>query len=168
MLNRLTNSRMVWLVVGLLAGLCVSYFWPHEPVRAAATDRNDKFALATAILGDGGNGPTEGIFALDFLTGRLTGAALNRDSRAFVAFYIANVAADFGIDAGQSPKYAIISGLAQPPNRAGRQFASSYLYIGELTTGQVRCYAIPYRITARPIPTPVPLIPVAFFQFREP
>ncbi|MGH7202722.1 MAG: hypothetical protein ACREJB_19100, partial [Planctomycetaceae bacterium] len=94
--QRVTESRAAWLVVGVAAGLCVSYFWPHEPARAAATDSNDKFALATCNVDL--TETTEAIFVLDFVTGRLQGAVMNNRVGKFTNFYFRNIAADFQLD----------------------------------------------------------------------
>ena len=163
MLNRMSESRTMWLVVGVLIGLGISYFWPHEPALAATSDRNDKFALATAPV----SVEMDLIFVLDFLTGRLHGAAMNRQGTGFAAFYVRNIAADFNVDPQAEPKYAIVGGRAAFPNRAGAQFANCALYVAELSSGRVAAYKVPYRITNRPVLTPVPLIPLAFFPFRE-
>ncbi len=163
MLNRVSESRILWLVVGVMIGLGISYFWPHEPALAIASDRNDKFALATVPV----SVDLDMIFVLDFLTGRLHGAALDRQGTGFAARYIRNVAADFNVDPQAEPKYAIVAGRAAFANTAGAQFANGVLYVSELSSGRVVAYKIPYRITNRPIPIPLQLFPFANFGFRE-
>src|SRR5689334_4178618 len=100
-----TDRRMVWLLLGVLAGIGLSALWPTEQVHAIATDRSDRFAVCTV---DVGPGTPDAVFVLDFLTGRLTGAMLNPQSGIFTNFYFRNVAADFIIDPNAKAKYAII------------------------------------------------------------
>lgn len=159
------RDRMLWLAVGLAAGLAVAYVWPHEPALANATDRSDNYALTTAqaALID----PIEGIFTLDFLTGDLKGAVLNRQVGKFTAFYYRNVTQDFGLDASAQPRYTIMTGAAQLTNRGGVTFAPAVIYVAELTSGKVACYAFPWRETSSRTPV-IPLVPVDSFQFRQP
>jgi hypothetical protein len=166
MRNPFSDSRRVWLVVGLLAGLAIANFWPHEQAYAVATDRDAQFALCTlqvSIID-----PIEGVFVLDFLTGSLKGAVINRTTGMFTAYYFRNLAADFGIDPKLEPHYAMVGGQAQLPAAGGGLTpASSLIYIGELTSGKVIAYAFPWRESPAPNP-PIPVEPVANFQFRQP
>lgn len=158
------DRRTVWLLTGLLAGIGLASIWPHEPLEAAASDRNEKFAVVTAQLGLG----AEGVFILDFLTGRLTGAALSkmRNGTGFVHFYYRNVAEDFQVAGSATPYYAITTGFADIQNRGGAQWGDSAVYVAELNSGTMKAYAIPYRIT-QVVQQPVPLVPLAQFPFRE-
>lgn len=158
------NARRVWLFVGFIVGYAVASYWPTTPVSAATSDRNEKFAMVTAPLSIG----VEGVFVLDFLTGRVWGGALGRSGNrsGFLQIYHRNVADDFKINPNAEPFYAISTGTADIPNVSGVQYASSVLYVGEMTSGKVAAYAIPFRITNRKIPVQ-PMIPVDFFSFRE-
>ena len=159
------DRRMVWLFAGVLAGIGLASVWPHEPLDAATADRNEKFAIVTAPLGIN----SEGVFVLDFLTGRLTGAALNRVRGGGVGFtnlYYRNVAEDFQVAGNATPNYAISSGITEIPNAGGVQWGNSVIYVAEMNSGKVAAYGVPYRITQVAQP-PVPLVPVGNFPFRE-
>ena len=84
-----TNYKLVWLTAGLVAGISIASIWPHEPLSAATADRNEKFGLITAAV----NSEAEAVFVIDYLTGRLSGALLNRTRQgtAFVNFYYRNL-----------------------------------------------------------------------------
>lgn len=171
------RNQLLLLACGLVAGLCISAFWPHEPARAVTTDRNDKFALVTVPVTAGVTGgvagvpgpgalPLEGVFVLDFLTGRLQGGVLNNRSGKFVHAYYRNVAADFQIDPTAQPNYAIVGASANLPGARGVTPAAGVIYVAELTSGKVIAYSFPYRETNRPIP-PMEMSPLDMFQFRE-
>lgn len=167
MSNRVTDHRMIWLAIGVAAGLCLSYFWPHEPALAVTTDRNSKFAMATCEISSvSAYGGAEGIFVLDFLTGQLTGAILNNKTGTFTYRCSRSIANDFKVDPKAEPHYAIVTGSANLPNKGNANPASGVIYIGELSSGQVICYSFPYRFTNRP--TVVPLTKLAWFPFRDP
>jgi hypothetical protein len=159
-----TDRRIVWLLVGVLAGLGLASFWPAEPVQAMATDRSDRFAITTV---DVGPGMPDAVFVLDFLTGRLTGALMNSQSGVFTNFYFRNVATDFIVDPNAKAKYAMIPGVGILNAGQGVQSATGVLYIGELTSGKLVAYRFPYRNQPEPIADVFPLQPFAFYSFRE-
>ena len=163
----ITENRFVWLVVGLILGMGVSWFWPHEPAMAVTTDRSSRFALATSevsILG----ASTEALFVLDFLTGDLKGAVLNSRVGKFSSFYYRKISGDFNVQAekDKTPQYAIVSGRANLPSARGVSPAAGVLYIAELTSGKVMCYSYPYSNNNRAA-GPIPLVPIDGFSFRE-
>ena len=165
------RSRTVWVAMGLVAGLGLAWVWPHEPVAATATDRDARFAMTTIPVKDvtisGFRDNLDGVFVLDFLTGRLTGAVLNNKVGRFSHAYFRNVAADFNVDPNAgNPAYAIVAGNTGLVSTRGVTFANGTIYIGEMNSGFVHAYAFPYVETNRPVP-PVELQRIDSFQFRE-
>ncbi len=165
MAKTLAKSPWPWvcLLTGFLAGVVVSSFWPSQPIFADGTDRTEKFAISSVKL----DATTEGIFILDFLTGRLNGVVFSQSANMFVARYFRNVSQDFRLSGSVQPHFALISGLGAPQSRGPSQLGASMIYVAELTTGRVVAYAIPYQVWSRPIPTPLQLIPAGSFSFRE-
>lgn len=161
------EGRLVWMGLGLIAGLCLAYVWPHEIAQAVATDRDDRFAICT-VETQTSLGQPEAVFVLDFLTGRLTGAMLNQQSYAFTNFWFRNVAADFQLKASAAAKakYCIIPGNAYLTSAGGATTSTGVIYVGELTSGKVVAYSFGVRISKVPLPV-MPMEPVAFFPFRE-
>ena len=159
------ERRLVWMGMGLMAGLCLAYLWPHEMAHAVAADRDDRFAMCTV---DVGFANAEAIFVLDFLTGRLQGAMLNQQSAQFTNFWARNIAADFQVqaDAAAKAKYVFVPGLANLNNKGGTTTAAGVLYIGELTSGKVGCYRFSFKTSTKAMPLQV-LEPFAYFPFRE-
>ena len=166
MATRTNDRRLVWLLFGVVAGLCLAYFWPHEPAYAIATDRDAQFALCTVEVGPGS---PDAVFVLDFLTGRLQGALLNAQAGKFTNFWYANVAEDFKIGNGRKSKYTIIpgSGFLNANNGGGGQsIATGIIYVAEQTSGKVGCYRFQYRNQIEPT-RPMELEQVSWFPFRE-
>ncbi|MBM82819.1 MAG: hypothetical protein CMJ78_19840 [Planctomycetaceae bacterium] len=163
MRSQFFENRKVWLAAGILIGIAAANYWPHEEAMAISTDRSQKFAMVTVPAAN----DTEAVFILDFLTGRLTGAVLDRQGTQFVAYYYRNLSEDFLSDPNLTPTYSIVSGASAIRGRNGFQFAPSCLYISELSSGKVACYAIPYRNFTRVQQSPLALQPVASFSFRE-
>src|SRR5437016_2822247 len=83
MRSTMTSSRAAWVAAGLLAGLAVANVCPHEPAYANTADRDSQFMMITVPVGNmalGLNDPLDGVFILDFVTGQLKGAVLNRQA----------------------------------------------------------------------------------------
>ena len=133
---------LVWMAIGLVAGVSIGGFCPHSPLHATATDRYETFAMATGFVDDG----IEAIYFLDFLTGDLRAAVLSKQMpMQFNAFFQRNILTDLGVDPSKNPRYLMVTGMSDVP-RGGTQtrLSSSVVYVAEITTGQVAAYAIPW------------------------
>ncbi|MFN0054121.1 MAG: hypothetical protein ACKV0T_18225 [Planctomycetales bacterium] len=164
---------MAWLVAGLLVGLGVAYYWPQERAYANTVDRDSQFVMITVPVGTnagaaGFNDPMDGVFILDFLSGQLRGAVLNRQTGRFASLYSRDLAKDFQVDPKDEPHYAIVSGVAQSPNQQGVQFASGIIYVAELSSGKLAAYAFPWIEVPRPSPKKYDMIVKDVFQWRQP
>ena len=166
MRDQYTRKKFMWLTVGTLAGICVSYFWPHEPAAyAITTDRAEEFMVFTAPVGV--LTEAEAVFVLDFLTGQLRGAVLNNKVGKFTNFYQRNISADFGVDdPSTEPHYAVVAGAANLPSRGRFTTASGVIYIAEVNSGICICYAFEYRESTTNVPT-FELAKADVFQWRE-
>lgn len=162
MKTRVFEKRGAWLVAGMLLGLAVATYWPAEEVRAHAVDRTNKIALVSA---ETTSGNSEAVFILDFVTGRLVGAAYNTQIGTFNQRYARNVAGDFEVQ--ENAQYAIVPATVSIPQRGGGPTpALGGLYVAELTTGKVALYG--YGFNETPSAQPVmPLVLVDGFKFRE-
>ncbi|MGE5192415.1 MAG: hypothetical protein ACM3U2_07915, partial [Deltaproteobacteria bacterium] len=101
MRNVMAANRVAWLACGLVAGLAIAYFWPHEPAYATTADRDTQFSMVTCQVGVNAAGiqdAMDAVFILDFLTGQLKGAAINRQVGKFASFYFRDLAKDFDVD----------------------------------------------------------------------
>ncbi|MEX0703843.1 MAG: hypothetical protein WD069_17220 [Planctomycetales bacterium] len=159
-----TTTGAALIAVGLAAGLGIAHFRPSEPLRADAVDRGSKFSLMTTPVSftEG----TEGVFAVDYLTGQLKGAVINTKVGRFTNFYYRNLAADFNVDPKVQPHYAVVGGRGQLTGTGGITSATSLIYVSELTSGKVVAYGMPFRESVQPLP-PAELTPIAEFQFRQ-
>jgi len=168
--SRIGDSRGLWLVGGLLVGMGIAYFWPHEPIRADQADRNDKFGMISVAATNNvaGLGGSEAIFILDFLTGRLQGFYLNPQVGRFTQTYFRDVATDLKLEekGAAQQTYAFVGGLGQMVGQ-GAQFGAAMVYVAELSSGSLVGYAFPFTQGNQVIP-PQQLVPVDRAQFRQP
>jgi len=160
------QSRMLWFACGVMGGLLVSYFWPSEPALAEVDrDSEAKFAMVTMDTGLGSSGA---VFILDFLTGRLYGAALNPQIAKFNQFYMRNIIPDFGLSPDVKPRFVISSGRLNISSTGGarKQPATDGIFVAELNSGRMIAYAFPFSIDPR-AEAPSTLTIVDGFQFRQ-
>jgi hypothetical protein len=165
MSNSGNDKRMVWMLLGLVAGLGIATLWPHEQVKAVATDRDAQFAMSTCLVNNIGN--QEAIFVLDFLTGSLKGAVMGTSGE-FTNFFFRELPLDFKLNPKKEAHYCIVTGGVQLQTAdASLPPAPSIVYIGELTTGRIIAYSFGYRDSAAS-DRPLALSPMATFPFRQP
>lgn len=163
------DQRLAWMTGGVIIGLAIALYWPAEPAYAIAVDRAERFAMCAVPTQAG---TSEALFVMDFVTGRLVGAAYNSQSGAFTEFYIKELAADFGVQAGAEVEYIIVPARTEFRAIAGAGTgrrgspATGGIYVGELNSGKVILYGFMFQSAPRPGP-PQPVIKVASFPFRE-
>ena len=171
MSKRLNDNRLAWVAMGMLGGLCLANIWPHEPAVAGTSDRAAKFGMITVPVRDvtlaGVRDTQEGVFILDYLTGRLQGAVLSNRSNKFARFYAHPLAIDFNVDPNApAGNYCMTTGTVQLANRRGMTWANAAIYVAELTSGKCIAYGFPYN--ERPNRSASPLIILDGFAFRQP
>ncbi|MFG0335901.1 MAG: hypothetical protein ACF8TS_21290 [Maioricimonas sp. JB049] len=147
MRKNFTEHRFVWLATGMIFGLALAYYWPHEPAYADDAAMGDKFAMCTVNTLAGNS---EAIFVLDFVTGRLLGAAYNTQTGTFTQTYARSVASDFKV--AEDARYVIVPGQANLRTTGGGPPASGVIYVGELNSGLVSMYGFSYVQSPRQLP----------------
>ena len=132
------------VVLGIFVGglVAVGWFGVGQPryVHATATHGEGNFAIATGPA----DNDIEALYFLDFLTGDLRAAVVNRRTAGFSALFERNIQQDFtGIS--KNPKYLMVTGLANlPRGRGPTQLGNSLIYVAEASSGQVCAYALPF------------------------
>jgi hypothetical protein len=161
--------------MGVVLGLMLACLMPSEPAYSQSTGGNygfgngsDKFAMVTVQTQNLGMSlAPDAVFILDFLTGRLYGAALNGQTAKFTQFYGRSVMDDFGLSSNIQPKFLISPGQLNLGSRGQAPYpAQGGLYIAELTSGKVNLYAFPY-VTSPNAEGNSNLALVDSFTFRE-
>jgi hypothetical protein len=108
----------------------------------------------------------EGIFVINFVTGRLEGRVLNPSIGKFTHSYFRNLAADFNIAGKGVQQYTIVAGEAALPAVGPASMAQGVIYVAEMRSGQVVCYAFPFNEANVMVP-PVELTPLDRFFFAQ-
>ncbi len=155
------DGRAAWLAAGVLFGLGLSVYWPHEEAQATAVDRSQKIVLTSVNTGDS---TSDAVFVLDLVTGRLLGAGYTTQAGGFTQTWARNLAADFKV--GDNAEYVMVPGrfVIQQAGAGGDIPANGGVYVAELNTGWVHMYGFPYQ-ESRAQPTK-PLVLIDRFAFR--
>jgi hypothetical protein len=162
------KSRQAWLVLGLvlgsIVGLNVAGIWPQIPVHATATHGQDGFAIATGPLSN----DIEAVYVLDYLTGDLKAAVLNLQTAKFLTAYQYNVSKDLGGPNGKSPRYAMVTGVADLRRGGLGQLGQSVVYVAEFNSGKLGAYALPWTTGRENVLSEfaAPIQPLAIMKFR--
>ena len=143
------TSALVWLGLGLLAGLLVAGFWPSVPLHAVATDKIDTFSMATGPV----EPDYEAVYFLDHLTGDLHAYVIGRmanGSFGVIQHCYRKVLDDFKTEGDKTPKFLMATGVCDL-NRGGVVGtvlpSRSVLYIADVASGMANAYAVPFNTT---------------------
>ena len=130
------------VVLGFIAGLVLSGFWPYCPLHAVSTDRVDTYAMATGPV----DSEIEAIYFLDFLTGDLVARVLGKKVGMWSGFFKTNVAADLGLNPQKNPKLMMVTGMVPLRRQGGTRLqpSSAVCYVADVGSGAVAAYAIPW------------------------
>jgi hypothetical protein len=155
------EGRAAWLAAGVVFGLGLSIYWPHEEAQATAVDRSEKIVLCSVNTGDS---TSDAVFVLDLVTGRLIGAGYTTQANGITQTWARNLAADFQV--GDNAEYVMVPGRFVIQQQGGGDIpANGGVYVAELNTGMVHMYGFPYQ-ESRVQPTK-PLVLIAKFPFRS-
>jgi hypothetical protein len=139
----INRKRLSWVALGVLVGFLLSVLMPAQPLHAVATSGVDNFQLSTGLL----DNTVEGVYFLDGLTGILKGAAMNVVNYQFTTVFETNVLNDMKLDPSKSPKFLMVTGLAEL-RRTATQFQPgiALIYVAELNSGTLAAYAVQWNI----------------------
>jgi hypothetical protein len=167
--NTILTKQVPVLAAGILVGLAIACLVRHEPAYATTSDRATHFSMMTVPVTDATKGivdPLDGVFVLDFATGQLKGAVVNRQIGKFAAFYVRDLAKDFNVKPNQVSEFCMVNGYSQIPIQGGKKMASGMIYASELNSGKVAGYAFPWQ--EQGLGAPSQLIPMDVFQWQQP
>jgi hypothetical protein len=129
------KNRLIWLVGGMALGALAAllYFGQPKPVYAA-NDRFEDFILCTGAVALNPRSPTDGVWLLDYRSGKLLGTVIDRGAGKIVGWAEVDLTAEFGVPPRQNVHFLMTTG-----NIAHGQAA---LYVAETTTGKLGLYTM--------------------------
>jgi hypothetical protein len=165
------TTALLWLGLGLLAGLLVTGFWPSVPLHAVATDKIETFSMATGAVEE-----YEAVFFLDHLTGDLHAYVVGRLGNGgfgVLQHSYRKVLQDFKTDEDKTPKYLMVTANSDLNRRSGGGMllpSRAVLYIADVTSGVANAYALPFSTTMHNAGRPVlngEFLPLCSFPIRK-
>jgi len=129
------RGRLLWLAVGLLlggVGIAI-YLAAGRPV-LASNDRFEDYILCTGAVAVSPRAPTDGVWLLDYRSGKLLGTVIDRNVGKIIGWAEVDLVTEFSIAPRQNVHFLMTTG-----NIAQGQAA---LYIAETTTGKLGVYSM--------------------------
>jgi hypothetical protein len=109
-------------------------------LHATGNDTGASMSMATGLIDDG----MEGVFFLDFVTGKLGCMVLNQRG-GLGGVFTTDVIKDLALADGKKPAYLMVTGLAT--FTGNQQVARSVVYVCDQNTGNFAVYALPWNRT---------------------
>jgi hypothetical protein len=128
-------GRLVWLTVGLALGAAGVGFWMagSKPV-LAGNDRHEDYIICTGPVAALLRVPTDGVWLLDYRTGRLLGTVIDRTNGKIIGWSEVDLVAEFQVPPRQNVHFMMTTGQV-----ANGQAA---LYVAETQTGKFGVYTM--------------------------
>ncbi len=137
------TGRFLWLTAGLLLGVVSAGVYFGQPRTVlAANDRFEDYIMCTGAVGITPRAPTDGVWLLDYRTGKLLGTVIDRVQGKIVGWAELDLVSEFGIPPRQNVHFMMTTG-----NIAHGQAA---LYVAETTTGKFGVYTMGPRLDGQP------------------
>ena len=120
------------IAIGAVA-IFISQSQPRE-VRAAAGDRYQDYVMVTGAVSINPRIQTDGVWLLDYKSGRLLGTVIDKTSGKIVGFAEVDLATEFGVEPRQDVHFLMTTGYITQ--------GQSALYIAEVSTGKFGVYTM--------------------------
>lgn len=128
-------GRIVWLGLGLILGGAAMYcFLGNVRQAEAGNDRFEDFILCTGPVAVAPNAPTDGIWLLDYRTGRLMGTLIDRGFGKVLSWAEVDLVNEFGIPPKANVHFMMTTGSISQGQAA--------LYVAETATGKFGVYTM--------------------------
>ena len=128
-------GRLAWLVVGIVIGAAGFGFWlaGSKPV-LAGNDRHEDYILCTGPVAALMRVPTDGVWLLDYRSGKLLGTVIDRLAGRIIGWAELDLVAEFGLPPRQNVHFLMTTGQV-----ANGQAA---LYVAETQSGKFGVYTM--------------------------
>jgi hypothetical protein len=133
----------LWLAAGLvLGGLGVGLYLGQNSPALAANDRYEDYIMATGAVSTSGRAPTDGVWLLDYRSGKLLGTVIDRNSGKIGGWAEVDLVTEFGIAPRQNVHFLMTTGQIS--------LGQAALYVAETTSGKFGVYTMAPRPDNQP------------------
>jgi hypothetical protein len=137
------SGRLLWLTTGLLLGAAGAWlaFGPGRRAEAA-NDRFEDYVMCTGSVATSARAPTDGVWLLDYRSGKLLGTVIDRMAGKIVGWAEVDLVTEFAIPPRQNVHFLMTCGqIAQ---------GQAALYVAETQTGKFGVYSMGPRMDGQP------------------
>jgi hypothetical protein len=129
------SGRLLWLITGIILGIGAAalYLLPSRPAQAA-NDRFEDYIICTGAVGISPRAPTDGIWLLDYRSGKLLGTVVDRSIGKVMGWAEVDLVNEFGLPPRQNVHFMMTTGMIAHGQAA--------LYVAETTTGKFGVYTM--------------------------
>ena len=129
------TARLFWLIAGiLLGGGGVAYFLGQPRVAEAANDRFEDFVMCTGTVSINPRAPTDGVWLLDYKSGKLLATVIDRNMGKIVGWAEMDLTGEFGIPPRKECHFLMTTGQISQTQAA--------LYVAETVSGKFGVYTL--------------------------
>ncbi len=138
------SGRMLWLSLGLVLGAVgVSLYFGNGTREArASNDRYEDYILCTGAVAVSPKAQTDGVWLLDYRSGKLLGTVIDRNVGKIVGWAEVDLVTEFGIPPRTNCHFLMTAGQITAGQAA--------LYVAETTTGKFGVYSMGQRPDNQP------------------
>lgn len=129
------SSRWIWLAVGGVLGALLASSFVGQPMPVqAANDRFEDYVMCTGPVGVNPRAPTDGVWLLDYRSGKLLGTVIDRNAGKIIGWAEVDLVNEFGIAPRQNVHFLMTTGNISQGQAA--------LYVAETSTGKFGVYTM--------------------------
>jgi hypothetical protein len=131
-----TALQTIFVALAAAGGVVVALFLFDHPRQAgaASTDRYQDFILATGAVSLNPKVQTDGVWLLDYKSGKLLGTVIDRTQGKIVGWSEVDLTTEFGLAAKADVHFMMTTGYVT--------LGQSALYLAETSTGQFGVYTM--------------------------
>ena len=137
------SGRLLWLATGLLLGASGAWlaFGPGRRAEAA-NDRFEDYVMCTGSVATSARAPTDGVWLLDYRSGKLLGTVIDRDHGKINGWAEVDLVSEFNLAPRANVHFLMSTGqIAQ---------GQAALYVAETTSGKFGVYTMGQRADGQP------------------
>jgi hypothetical protein len=129
-------GALLGILAGFGAGVAVTlvYMGQPRPVRAASNDRFQDYVLATGAVSVKPGVQTDGVWMLDYRSGKLLGTVIDRHQGKIVGWAEVDLTQQFAVKPLQDVHFMMVTGYVTQ--------GQSALYVAETNTGKFGVYTM--------------------------
>ena len=129
-------GRFAWMATGIALGVVAAMFYLGQPrpAGAASNDRYQDTIMATGAVSINARVQTDGVWLLDYKSGKLLGTVIDRSQGKIVGWAEVDLQTEFNIAPKQDVHFMMTTGYITQ--------GQSALYLAETTTGQMGVYTM--------------------------